>query len=137
MAACGGQTAAPAAPADTPVPAAPADTPVPAAPTAVPATAVPPWTGLSVDLEAIFPDPPEMRELIIVTCTNCHNFVPIVYLQMPAGQWWVNRGTHGEYVPSLSDEQRDKLYAYLIENFNENTPIPDLPQVLLDQWTSY
>ena len=142
--ACVGQMAPPAAPTDTlarsaptdtPVPAAPTDTPVPAAPTEAPATAVP-WTGLSMDLAAIFPPPAEMRDLMIRTCTNCHGLAPLVGQPMTEGHWRMNKSLHLEYV-SLRGEELDRLYEYLTESFNPDTVLPDLPQELLGQWPAY
>jgi hypothetical protein len=37
----------------------------------------------------------------------------------------------------MSDEDYQILTEYLIENFGPDDPVPELPQELLDQWTSY
>ena len=135
--ACGGRDKPTAqsdpTPVDTPV-AAPVDTPVVTPPEANPAPQG--GTGISVDLEALFPPPDEMREMVLNNCTNCHTFVPIVVLQMSAEHWFTNMNTHREYV-ALGEEERQALYDYLIANFNPDTPVPELPAPLLEAWTSY
>jgi hypothetical protein len=120
-----------ATPVDTPV-VTPVDTPVVTPPEANPA----PQGGMSVDLEALFPPPDEMREMVLNNCTNCHTFVPILILQMSGEHWTTSMNTHREYV-ALGEEERQILYDYLIANFNPDTPVPELPAPLLEAWTSY
>jgi len=100
------------------------------------AESAPAGTGMSVDLEALFPPPAEMRDMVMNNCTNCHTFVPIVILQMGSDHWDTSMNIHREYV-ALSDEERQVLYDYLKANFNPDTPVPELPAALLESWTSY
>ena len=120
-------------PVDTPT-ATPVPTPVVTPPEANPAPQG--GTGISVDLEALFPPPAEMREMVLNNCTNCHTFVPIVVLQMESEHWDTNMSTHTEYV-ALSEEERQVLYDYLKASFNPDRPVPELPAALLETWTSY
>jgi hypothetical protein len=78
-----------------------------------------------------------MRELVLITCTNCHTFVPIVILQFDKGQWDQNKDHHGAYVTNITNAQRDAIYSYLAANFNPDHPVPELPAELLATWTSY
>lgn len=89
-----------------------------------------------IDMDAIFP-PGRGRELAVMGCTGCHNFVPLVILQFTPEEWERNARDHRERVSSMSDEDYQILYDYLTENFGPDDPVPELPQELLDQWTSY
>jgi hypothetical protein len=94
-----------------------------------------PWT--RADLDKIFP-PGKGQDLVFQACNNCHNWVPLLMAQLDAGSWLQNKGGHKERVSGLSDADFDYLYDYLIANVNDKTPIPDnIPQELLDVWTSY
>lgn len=90
----------------------------------------------SVDMDEIFP-PGEGRDLVLNNCQNCHTWVPIVILQMNEDEWARWERDHRSRVEALSDEEFDTLYDYLVENFNPDTPVPELPEALLDTWTSY
>lgn len=70
-------------------------------------------------------------------CTGCHSFVPLVIVQFNADEWERNALDHRERVSAMSDEDYQILYDYLTENFGPDDPVPELPQELLDQWTSY
>jgi hypothetical protein len=91
--------------------------------------------GIYLDLDEIFPPPQEMRDLVILVCTNCHTVTPIVVLQMDGAQWKMNAATHRAYVPALSDKDFKDLYEYLMANFNPERPVPRLPPELLETWT--
>lgn len=87
-------------------------------------------------MDEIFPPGPG-RDLALNNCTSCHNITPIVTLQMTKDAWARNATEHRERVVALSDADFAALYEYLVANFNPDTPVPRLPQELLDQWTSY
>ena len=89
-----------------------------------------------LNIDEIFP-PGAGRDLVLNNCTNCHSIVPIVILQMTPEAWELNAREHRDRVASLSDADVATLYAYLTANFNPNRPVPQLPQELLDTWTSY
>ncbi len=89
-----------------------------------------------IDLDAIFPPGPG-REMSLNVCSACHNFVPLVILQLDETQWDYVLRDHRERVPMVSDEDYQLLQDYLTENFGPDDPVPELPQELLDQWTSY
>jgi hypothetical protein len=67
---------------------------------------------------------------------NCHTFVPIVILQMDDEAWTRNSRDHRMRVSGLSDDEFNTAYAYLKKHFDQNHPVPKLPQVLLESWTT-
>jgi hypothetical protein len=88
-------------------------------------------------LDKIFP-PGKGQDLVFQACTNCHNWVPLLLAQLNKDSWLQNKANHRGRVSGLSDADYDFLYDYLIANVNDKTAIPDnIPQELLDQWTSY
>lgn len=91
---------------------------------------------MTVDMDAIFPQAPG-RDLLLNNCQSCHTWVPVVVLGMNEEEWARWRQEHRQRVPGLADEEFDVLYAYLVENFNPDTPVPDLPPALLESWTTY
>ena len=90
----------------------------------------------TVDINGIFPPGPG-RDLVLNTCQNCHNFVPIVILQMDKDAWRRNSLDHRERVANLPDDDFRTLYEYLAANFGPHRPVPELPRELLESWTSY
>ncbi|MQA92278.1 MAG: hypothetical protein GEU90_18965 [Gemmatimonas sp.] len=91
---------------------------------------------MRVDLDAIFPAG-EGRDLMLNNCQSCHTWVPVVVLQMNEQEWNRWASEHRGRVPGLSDEEFATLQSYLIENFNPETPVPELPPALLESWTTY
>jgi mono/diheme cytochrome c family protein len=91
---------------------------------------------MRVDLDAIFPAG-EGRDLLLNNCQSCHTWVPVVVLQMNEEEWNRWAVEHRGRVGGLSDEEFNTLHAYLIENFNPDTPVPELPPALLESWTTY
>ena len=79
----------------------------------------------------------EGRELILQSCTACHTFVPIVMQQFDGNGWQGLFDRHRPRVPELSNEQVATIQRYLTQNFNPDTPPPELPAELLKNWTSY
>lgn len=133
------------------VPAAATDTQVAPPTTAATASAVAPTTQsasdnwidptpgkfTAEDVNHIFP-PGHGQDLVFQNCTNCHNWVPIVFAQLDKNGWEQNRINHENRVTAMSQEDKDFLYNYLITNFPPDKAPPDnIPQELLDQWTSY
>lgn len=93
-------------------------------------------TPTKLNMDELFP-PGEGRELVLNNCQTCHNFVPILTLQMDEQQWDRNRSDHRERVSQLSDAEVQALYGYLKKTFNPEHPVPTLPRGMLDSWTSY
>lgn len=91
---------------------------------------------MRVDMDAIFPAG-EGRDLVLNNCQSCHTWVPIVVLQMNEEEWNRWAVEHRGRVGGISDEEFATLHAYLIENFNPNTEVPELPPALLESWTTY
>ena len=142
LAACAG---APVQPVTQTQPDQPSEQPTPAeveAPTVAPTeapTATPASSGGTqvVDLGAMFPEGPG-REEVLNSCTNSHSIAPLVTLQKTPEDWQRTNREHREMrVPTLLEEANELVYEYLSEHFNENTPVPELPQILIDAWTSY
>ncbi|MEQ9449584.1 MAG: hypothetical protein RLN70_11890 [Rhodospirillaceae bacterium] len=79
----------------------------------------------------------EARDLILNNCTTCHAFVPIVLQQWDEQGWDGLFDRHADRSPQLSETQIDDMKAYLAANFNPSLDPPELPQELLDLWTSY
>lgn len=91
---------------------------------------------ITLDMDAIFP-PEEGRDLVLNNCQGCHVWVPIVILQMDESQWYRNSLEHRERVEGVTDEEFEVLYDYLVSTFTPDRPIPELPESLLEAWTSY
>ena len=129
-------------PTATPMPTEPPPTPTeppPPTPTEPPAPSPAEQSGGGsdmVDLDAIFPPGPG-RDLSLMGCTGCHNFVPLVIVQFTPEEWDRNARDHRDRVAAMTDANYKTLYEYLKENFGPDDPVPEIPQVLLDQWTSY
>src|SRR5262245_7719244 len=79
------------------------------------------------------------RALIIGNCTVCHTFVPIVMQQFEPDGWdgLLARHVSGNRVNNLKPEQVKVIRDFLVATFNPSNPPPELPQQLLDNWTSY
>ena len=89
-----------------------------------------------IDIDAIFPPGPG-RELVLLNCTSCHVFTPIVVLQMNESEWDRSADEHRDRVENLTEAEFTTLYDYVKANFNPDKPVPQLPPALLDSWTSY
>jgi len=81
----------------------------------------------------------EARAMILSSCTLCHIFVPIVLQQFDKAGWegLIVRHREANRVDNLTDEQVTLIRDYLAANFNENYDPPELPEELLNAWTSY
>jgi hypothetical protein len=81
----------------------------------------------------------DTRGIIINNCTVCHSFVPIVMQQFDANGWdsLMTRHVSGGRVPNLPADQAKTIQDYLVANFNPDKDPPDLPEELLQEWTSY
>lgn len=69
------------------------------------------------------------REAILDNCTSCHAFVPIVKAQKTEDEWRSFLRAHRERV-DMSDEDYAQIEAFLIEHFNPENPVPELPPEL-------
>ena len=81
----------------------------------------------------------DTRGVIMNNCTVCHSFVPIVMQQFDADGWdsLMTRHVSGGRVPNLPADQAKAVRDYLVANFNPDKDPPDLPEELLQNWTSY
>ena len=91
---------------------------------------------ITLDMDEIFP-PGEGRDLVLNNCQGCHVWVPIVILQMDESQWHRNSTEHRERGEGETDEEFEVLYDYLVSTFTPDRPVPELPESLLEAWTSY
>ena len=91
---------------------------------------------IRVNIDAIFPAGPG-RDLVLNNCQSCHVWVPIVILRMDENAWHRNSLEHRSRVEALDDELFEILYDYLSSTFTPERPVPELPQALLEAWTSY
>jgi hypothetical protein len=73
----------------------------------------------------------EARGLILLNCTTCHAFVPII-VQKTEEEWDATLTVHRPRSPELSDEEVAKIRNYLVTHFNPDTPLPELPEHLRD-----
>ncbi len=86
-----------------------------------------------VDLDAIAP-PGEERDMLIMECSNCHPFVCAVRGQRTVPHWEMVRLMHESRLwINLSERDSSLLFSYLESNFNDQKPMPDLPEALADQ----
>lgn len=89
------------------------------------------------DVDYIFP-PGRGQDLVFQGCTGCHNWVPMVLAGYDRDAWTQNKINHEQRATALSKADYDYLYEYLIQTWPPGRPVPDnIPQDLLDQWTSY
>jgi len=93
-------------------------------------------TTARVNIDEIFP-PDEGRDIILQNCVNCHTIAPIALARMTPGEWARHRLDHRQRVGGISDAQADLVWTYLVKHFGPDRPVPELPQELLDTWTSY
>lgn len=116
----------------------PTEAPVPAeAPTATPAEADQPVTDIEVDMDELFP-PGEGRDLTLIYCTGCHSFAPIVTQPKSADGWRLTTSEHRQqYVTGTTDEEYELITQYLINTYNPDWQVPELPPELLEGWTEY
>jgi hypothetical protein len=91
---------------------------------------------IRIDMDEIFPPAPG-RDLVLNNCQTCHVWVPIVILQMDETQWARNASEHRDRVELVSDEDFELMYEYLATTFTPDRPVPELPEALLEAWTSY
>lgn len=121
------------APSPTQAPATALPTNTSSAATAAPTSASGSSGGLNLD--AIIP-PGRGRELLFNNCTSCHSVVCSLIGERSAGNWNTIRAGHEERVSGLSEQDKDELFAYLIENFGDTKPAPELPPELKEQGCS-
>lgn len=72
----------------------------------------------------------EARDLILISCTACHPFVPIVKAQKSEEEWDGTLSVHRERVPELSEEEFQLIRQYLVTHYNPDQPVPQLPPEL-------
>jgi hypothetical protein len=89
-----------------------------------------------VNMDEVFP-PDDGRDLVLENCVNCHTIVPIALARKIPDEWISHRTQHRQRVSGLSEADADRLWGYLTRNFYPGRPIPQLPEDLLQTWTSY
>lgn len=80
----------------------------------------------------LFPDGAE-RQLVLNNCATCHAVACAAMGQRTEARWQELEMAHREHVPNLPDEQRERIFAYLAEHFNDSRPEPDIPPEFIVQ----
>ena len=87
-------------------------------------------------MDELFP-PGEGRDLTLLHCMACHSFAPIVMAQKSAGEGNLTQQEHRERMAARSDEEFDLITQYLINTYNRDWQVPELPPELLQGWIDY
>jgi mono/diheme cytochrome c family protein len=101
----------------------------PSAPTTAPAAApaADPQPSTAADL---FPEGAG-RSLVLESCGSCHAVACAAIGQRTAARWDNLKLDHADKVPSLSEQDRETLFGYLKEHFNDGKPEPKVSPDLL------
>lgn len=75
----------------------------------------------------------QARELIMFECSGCHTVAPIVQAQNTPEEWESNFDRHSDRVEHLSDDELALIHQYLVDTFNPDNPVPELPDALKDE----
>ncbi len=67
------------------------------------------------------------RDLLLLSCGNCHSPLCPVIGQRDAGHWERVKTQHKSEVSAMSDADYKALFEYLLANFNDTKPEPALP----------
>jgi mono/diheme cytochrome c family protein len=79
----------------------------------------------------LFPDDP-VKEMVLNNCAGCHAAACTTIGQRTTARWNSLQEGHQDHVPSLSDEDRGAIFAYLSSNFNDSLPEPVVPPHFLE-----
>jgi len=112
---------------------------------AVPADPVPPAQAISTSSDFEFTQKLNLddfapsgrgRDLLIQNCNVCHSFVCAIRGQRTMEHFQNVMRDMRSRVTSITDEDYDMLFAYLVENFSDTKPEPRLPPQLSQQGCS-
>ena len=107
----------------------------PTAPPAQPTAATKAATTSKLDIDKLLPNAPGRAEMLDY-CVGCHHIAAIAIAAKPKEEWQAHKLGHiGRTV--MPDAIYDKIYDYLIINYPPDRKIPELPEELLGDWTSY
>jgi cytochrome c5 len=98
---------------------------------AAPAASVRKPAGQS-SLASIFPPGPG-RELVLNSCGSCHSAVCAARGQRTAERWDSIKKDHKDKLTGTSSEDLNVMFSYLITNFNDAKPEPQIAPELLQQ----
>lgn len=73
----------------------------------------------------------EARELIMGHCNSCHMFSKVVWYQASEQKWSQVMVRMRDRASELTDAQVDTILRYVIANFGEDQPPPELPESLI------
>lgn len=75
----------------------------------------------------------QSRELIMFECSACHTIAPVVQAQNTPEEWEATFDVHADRIGHLSDDDVALVQQYLVNTFNPDNPVPELPDSLKDQ----
>lgn len=73
------------------------------------------------------------RDLVLRDCTTCHSIVPIITGQRPNARWLSLKQDHRDKASGVNQADYDAEFNYLMENFNNTKPEPQLPAWFIQQ----
>ena len=76
-------------------------------------------------LDALPPGPG--RALLIPSCDTCHSYLCGVFHKLTVDHWRTVRANHGTRIGSLNAADFNTVFEYLMSNFNDTKPEPNLP----------
>lgn len=80
----------------------------------------------------IFPEG-EGRALVLNNCAGCHAVACAAIGQRTPARWEALQESHGEHIPSMSEEDLDTIFTYLQSNFDDSQPEPQIPAAFLQR----
>ncbi len=91
-------------------------------------------TGLStIPIENLPPGPG--RALLIPACDGCHSPLCGLLSKLTVDHWRTVRANHKTRVANLSDTDFNTLFDYIMSNFNDTQPEPNLPSEIKQRAT--
>ena len=98
------------------------------APTVMPTAAAASSTssGRSINPLDAFPPGPG-RALLIPSCDTCHSYMCGLFHKLTVDHWRTVRANHGTRIGSLNAADFNTVFEYLMLNFNDTKPEPNVP----------
>ena len=78
------------------------------------------------------------RALVLENCASCHAVACAAIGQRTAARWDNLKADHGDKIPSLSEQDREILFAYLKAHFSDSQPEPKVsPELMVGGCTPF